>query len=113
VLAHATIQPGEPLRLTKHTVWYAYRPTVSGTVYVSVNPSCSAPPRYCVGANRYGVYTGNSPDKLTLVPPTGGPYNPNYTGIDAVAGETYWIPVGTRLPEKYEPFTVRVGTSPS
>ena len=111
-LAHATIQRGEPLRHTHHTVWYAYRPTKSGTVYVTVSDSCSSPTRDCGGSNRFGVYTGKSPSKLKLLPPTGGAYNQNYTRIDAVAGKTYWISVGTRLPEKYEPFTVRVDTSP-
>jgi hypothetical protein len=111
-LAHATIQGKEPLRLTKHTVWYAYRPTKSGTVYVTVPGSCRTATRYCGGSNRFGVYTGKSPSKLKLLPPTGGPYSPNYTRVDAVAGKTYWISVGTRLPEKYEPFTVRVDLTP-
>src|SRR4051794_8107293 len=39
-VAHATTQHGEPLARTKHTVWYAYRPTKSGTVYVTVSGSC-------------------------------------------------------------------------
>jgi hypothetical protein len=112
VLAHATYQRGEPLRHTHHTVWYAYRPTKSGTVYVTVSDSCSSPTRDCGGSNRFGVYTGKSPSKLKLLPPTGGPYSPNYTRVDAVAGKTYWISVGTRLPEKYEPFTVRVDLTP-
>jgi hypothetical protein len=97
--AYATVQPGEPLADAKHTVWYAFRPTTSRRFYVTVNPSCSfEPPDVCGGAYRYGVYTGSSPDALTPIPPThppsGAPYS-SYTRVDAVAGQTYWISVGS------------------
>jgi hypothetical protein len=113
-VAYATLQPGEPLAEAKHTVWYAYRPMTSGTVYVTVSPSCwSATPEFCGGLNRFGVYTGTSPATLTELPPSGGPYTPKYTRVDAVAGKTYWISVGSPGPEpNYEPFTVRVDASP-
>jgi hypothetical protein len=112
-VAYATVQPGEPLTETKHTVWYAYRPTKSGTVYVTVSGACTTPPHNCGGLNRFGVYKGTSPGTLTEIPQSGGPYSARYTRVDAVAGQTYWISVGSPLPEpKYEPFTVRVDASP-
>jgi hypothetical protein len=112
-VGYATVQPGEPLADTKHTVWYAYRPTKSGTVYVTISP----PSCYCY-APRFGVYTGTSPGTLTEIPqsgdPNGGPYSaPRYTRIDAVAGQTYWISVGSPVPEpNYEPFDVHIDSSP-
>jgi hypothetical protein len=112
-VGHATVQPGEPLADTKHTVWYAYRATKSGTVYVTVTPACTTPPNNCGGLNRFGVYTGTSPGALTEIPQSGGPYTQRYTRVDAVKGETYRIAVGSSLPEpNYEPFTLRVDTSP-
>ena len=111
-VAYATVQPGEPLADTKHTVWYAYRPATSGTVYVTVSPGCTSPPN-CGGLFTFGVYTGTSPGALTEMPQSGGPYSPRYTRIDAVAGHTYWISVGSPLPEpKYEPFEVHIGSRP-
>jgi hypothetical protein len=112
-LAYATVQPGEPLAETKHTVWYAFRPTKSGTVYVTVSPSCSTPPNNCGGLPRFGVYTGTSPGALTEIRKSGGPYSPRYTRIDAVAGKTYWISVGSPLPEpRHEPFDIHIESSP-
>jgi hypothetical protein len=112
-VAYATVQPGEPLAKTKHTVWYAYRPTQSGTVYVTVSPACRTPPNNCGGLPRFGVYTGTSPGTLTEIPQSGGPYSSRYTRVDAVAGHTYWISVGSPLPEpNYERFTLFVEASP-
>jgi hypothetical protein len=104
-VAYATAQPGEPLADTKHTVWYAFRPTRSGTVDVTVSGACTSAHQYCYGAFRSGVYTGTSPDALTEIPPSGD-YS---TRVDAVAGETYWIPVGSsHLDPYYEPFVIRI-----
>jgi hypothetical protein len=112
-VAYATVQPGEPLADTKHTVWYAYRPTKSGTVYVTVSGACTTPPQNCGGLFRFGVYTGTSPGTLTEIPQSGRAYSPRYTPIDAVAGQTYWISVGSPIPEpKHESFTLHVDASP-
>lgn len=111
-VAYATVQPGEPLSDTKHTVWYAFRPTTSGSVYVTVNPGCTQPGN-CGDLPRFGVYTGTSPATLTEIPQSGDGYNTRYTRIDAVAGQTYWISVGTPVPEPhYEPFDVHIDSSP-
>jgi hypothetical protein len=112
--AHATVESGEPLGRTGHTVWYAYRPKTSGTVYVTVNPGCpnNPPGDACGGSYRSGVYTGSSPDSLTLLPRSGGPYTPVYTRVDAVAGQTYWIAVGSSSDPSYQPFTVHVDAHP-
>jgi hypothetical protein len=111
-LAHATVQRKEPLSETKHTVWYRYRPTKSGTVYVTVTPSCSNPPN-CGGSARFGAYTGTKVNKLTGLTQYGGPYSSRYTRVDAVKGKTYWISVGAAGSEPdYEPFTVRIEASP-
>jgi hypothetical protein len=108
-VGYATVQPGEPLGRAKHTVWYAYRPETSGTVYAWVDGACTQSAFVCNGAYRYRVYTGDSVDKLTLIAPSG-----NSTRIDAVAGKTYWIVVGAARPEpKYQPFVLHVSPSPS
>jgi hypothetical protein len=101
-VAYATVQPGEPLADAKHTVWYAYRPEQSGTFYVN-GPT---------GRFRYGVYTGTSPGTLVPIPPPSDPYQ-TYTRVDGVAGETYWIAVGSPSPEpNHEPFVVTVTPNP-
>jgi hypothetical protein len=108
-VAFATAQPGEPLADTAHTVWYAFRPTRSGPVDVTVSGACTSASQYCFAAFRYGVYTGTSPDALTEIPPSGD-YS---TRVEAVAGQTYWISVGSARPEPYyEPFYVHVDPSP-
>jgi hypothetical protein len=112
-VAYATVQHGEPLAKTKHTVWFSYRPAKSGTVYVTVNPSCNQVPDNCGGLPRFGAYTGTSADALTEIPQSGGPYTQRYTRIDAVAGRTYRIAVGSPLPEpRHEPFTLHVDAAP-
>lgn len=108
-VGYATIQPGEPLASAKHTVWYAFRPKTSGTVYGWVDGACTQSAFNCNGAYRYRVYTGSSVDKLSPIAPSG-----NSTRIDAVAGETYWIAVGAALPEpKYQPFVLHVSPTPA
>jgi hypothetical protein len=104
-VAYATVEPGEPLADTQHTIWYAYRPTSSRMVDVILTGACSSATESCYRAFRYGVYTGTSPDALTEIPPAGE----YYTRFQAEAGRTYWIAVGKALPEPYhEPVTVRV-----
>jgi hypothetical protein len=111
-VAYATVQPGEPLSDTKQTVWYAYRPTRSVTVYVTVSPACAAQQtQYCRGQARFGVYTGTSPGTLTELPQTADGYSARYTRIDALAGQTYWISVGSPTPANYEPFDVHIDSS--
>jgi hypothetical protein len=111
-VAYATVQPGEPLADTKHTSWYAYRPATSGTVYVTVDarPIWDFNEQHYVGTVRYGVYTGTSRDNLTEIPHSG-----STTRVDAVAGETYWIAVGSPVPEpNYQPIPLYVNvTAPS
>jgi hypothetical protein len=108
-VAYATVQADEPLSRTNHTVWWAYRPTTSGTVYVTVSPGCFTTPDNCGGLPQFGVYTGSGLGELEELRQSGGPYSPRYTRIDAVAGKTYWIAVGSPLPEpNYEPFDVQI-----
>jgi hypothetical protein len=111
---HATVESGEPLGRSGHSVWYAYRPKTSGTVYVTVTPSCpyNPPGDFCGGTYRTGVYTGSRPDDLTLLHRSGGPYTPVYTRVDGVAGKTYWISVGSSFDPNYTPFTVHVDGHP-
>jgi hypothetical protein len=115
-IAHATAQSGEPLADTKHTVWYAFRPTTSGTVYVSLPNSCPAGPEFCEWDLRYGVYTGTSRSTLTQIPPSdNGTVSPqdDYTRVDAVAGKTYWISVGSPRDEpRFDPFRLHIDKSP-
>jgi hypothetical protein len=106
-VGYATVQPGEPLADTKHTVWYAYRPTTSGTLYVTVSPECN-----CNGVPSFGVYTGTSPATLTEIPQSATPNGVQYTRIDAVAGQTYWISVAETWEPDYEPFDVHIDSSP-
>jgi hypothetical protein len=112
--AHATTQHGEPLGRTGHTVWYAFRPKTSGTFYVTVTPACpyNPPGDACNGTYRSGVYTGSKLDALTRIPASGNSYTRVYTRIDAQAGETYRIIVGSTVEAKYEPFKVLVDSSP-
>jgi hypothetical protein len=115
-VAYATVQPGEPLADTEHTVWYAFRPATSGTVYVTVDGACpyNPPGPACGGTYQFGVYTGSNRDALTQIPLSQGPGDGGrvYTRVDAVAGQTYWISVGSPAPvPKYEPFTVHVSST--
>ena len=108
--AYATVQSGEPLADTKHTIWYAYRPATSGTVYVSVygNPIWDFEQNHYVGTYSYRVYTGTSRDRLTEIP-----HNGATTRVDAVAGQTYWICVGSAVPDpNYQPIDLSVQLTP-
>jgi hypothetical protein len=110
-IGSATVQPGEPLADSKHTVWYAYRPKTSGTVYVTAGGGCAQRADLCGNQGKYGVYTGTRVDALTPIPTLPG--RPRWTEVDAVAGETYWISVATFLPApNYEPFLVKVLLTP-
>jgi hypothetical protein len=115
-VAHATVQRGEPLADTKHTVWYEFRPSTSGPLYVRLPGSCPAERGYCEWDLRYGVYTGTSRSKLTLIPSsdnnTATPRD-DYTRIDAPGQQPYWISVGTpRDEERFDPFHLYIDTSP-
>jgi hypothetical protein len=111
--AYATAQRGEPLAAAGHTVWYAFRAKTTRRTYVTVNPWCrDDTPEFCVGSYSYGVYTGSRPDALTLIRPTYPPGRFKYTRIDAVAGHTYWIAIGSTFEPNYQPFTVRVAKKP-
>ena len=112
-VAHATVEPGEPLAYQRHTVWYAYTPAKSGAMYVRVFPGCDQIGN--CGGFRFGVYTGTSPGTLEEIPQSDDGYNPRYTRVDAVAGRTYWIAVGSRavaLEASYMPFTLHVDAAP-
>lgn len=109
-VAYATVQPGEPLADAKHTVWYAFRPTTSGTVYVSVDGGAiwDFEKHHYVATFRYGVYTGTSRESLTQIPFTG-----RSVRVDAEAGRTYWIAVGAPVPEPdFQPIGLRVTLTP-
>ena len=106
-LAYATVEPGEPLADAEHTLWYAWRPTRSGSV--NIWGVCTTRVEGCYGSTRFGVYTGTRPDALTEIPP----YDDRVTQVNAVAGETYWIAVGAPdlswIPDpSYEPFTIHI-----
>jgi hypothetical protein len=111
-VAYATVQPGEPLADAKHTVWYAFRPATSGTVYVKVygrEAIYDFEHSGLVGTFVSGVYTGTSRKNLTEISS-----NESSVRVDAVAGETYWIAVASPVPEPYyKPFTLWVGDSPA
>lgn len=116
-IAHATVQRGEPLSGTGHTVWYRFRPRTSGTVYVSLPASCPArPPQGCEWDLVYGVYTGTRRSALTQLPSAdNGTIFPNddYTQVEAKAGDTYWIAVATdRDTPRYAPFRLSIDAQP-
>jgi hypothetical protein len=99
--AYATTQPGEPLANSKQTVWYAFRPTTSRPLYVNMG---------YFFRGEFAIYTGSSLATLTPVPTTQDYVSKRF---DAVAGETYWIAVGTSDPDPfYYPFTVAVAPDP-
>jgi hypothetical protein len=109
-LAYATAQKGEPLAGTKHTVWYAFRPTTSGAVYVSVYGGAiwDFKEQHYVATTSYGVYTGTSRENLTQIPSEG-----RAVRIDAEAGQTYWIAIGSPVPEpNFQPIGLYVNDSP-
>lgn len=107
----ATRQPGEPAvrgpydsapRSPRRTIWFAYRPASSGTVWVSTdNP-------YGSGPVTYGVFTGPRLGDLTLIPA-----GARGTEVHAEAGKTYWIAAASDSPEPDwgPPFYVVVGTA--
>jgi hypothetical protein len=107
-LGHATVQRGEPLRRARHTVWYAWRPAHSGQVNI-FGGCTTALPESCYGPARFGVYTGSRRDALKEI----RPLDRSVTQVDAVAGKTYWIAVGSAYPPSprepsYEPFTIHI-----
>jgi hypothetical protein len=109
-LAYSTAQKGEPLAGTKHTVWYAFRPTTSGAVYVSVYGGAiwDFKEQHYVATTSYGVYTGTSRESLTQIPSQG-----RAVRIDAEAGQTYWIAIGSPVPEpNFQPIGLYVNDRP-
>jgi hypothetical protein len=108
---NATRQPGEPAvrgpydreaSRPNRTLWYAFRPTSSGDVWVSTtNP-------YGSGPVTYGVFTGPGIDDLTPIPP-----GERATEVHAEAGKTYWITVvrDSAEPSWGPPFYVVVTTA--
>jgi hypothetical protein len=80
----ASRQPGEPLDGLQ-TVWFAYRPTVTGRVAVEVSP-VGMP-----GERMVGVFTGPALGSLTPLRIGGG--MEARVAFDALPGETYWIAV--------------------
>jgi hypothetical protein len=110
-IGSATAEPGEPLADSLHSVWYAYRPTTSGKVYVTAGGGCTQRADLCGNSGVYGVYTGDRVDALTRIDTIPG--RPRWTEVDAVAGKTYWISVATYAPApNYEPFRVKVLLTP-
>lgn len=84
-------EPSTPNR----TVWYAFRPTASGTVWVSSD------------YHMEGVFTGSNLEDLTQTPP-----GMRATEVHAEAGKTYWIAVTLDSEEPaYQPFYLTIGTA--
>jgi hypothetical protein len=104
--AWATAQPGEPLANVKQTIWYTFTPAASGTFYASAQRIFRRP-----GEMKLGVYTGTS---LATLTPVGGPYSPSSSiRFNAVAGQRYWIDIGTSDAQaNYMPLYVRIATDP-
>jgi hypothetical protein len=83
----------------KQTIWYAFRPTTSQTVYVDTG---------YFFRGQYEIYTGSNVNTLTPVPSTRDGFSKR---LDAVAGQTYYIEVGTSDTEPlYDPISVEVRT---
>jgi hypothetical protein len=104
--AWATAQPGEPLANAKQTIWYTFTPATSGPLYASVDTL------YRPGSEvKFGVYTGTS---LATLTPVGGPSSPpGSIQFNAVAGQQYWIDIGTSDAQaNYMPLYVRVAPTP-
>jgi hypothetical protein len=104
-IGYGTRQAGEPaLNGATRTVWYAFRPTSTGTVYVSAEGDFTL---------SYGVFTGSSVGTLTQIPP-----GDTATQVQAEAGKTYWIAIGSlgigsdSTEPNYRPFFLTVGLSP-
>ena len=96
----ASRESGEPLNGLQ-SVWYAFRPTVSGRVAVEVASAT-------FNERVLGVYTGAA---VTALQPAGAAQGVEArVAIDAVAGETYWIAVA----RTYEngPFKLRIRPMP-
>jgi hypothetical protein len=104
--AWATTQAGEPLANDKQTIWYTFTPTTSGTLYVSVDSGY----RFASDV-QFGAYTGTS---LATLTPVGGPSSPPASiQFNAVAGQQYWVDIGTSDAQaNYIPLSVRVATTP-
>jgi hypothetical protein len=95
--AYATKQPGDPMTSAKQTLWYAFRPTTSRTLYADLG---------YFFRGQYEIYTGSSLGTLTRVPSVRDGFSKRF---DAVAGETYYIGVGTSDEEPlYDPFYLEV-----
>ena len=103
-IGNATRERGEPAvrgpygqkpSTPNRTVWYALRPTASGTVWVSSD------------YYREGVFTGSKLENLTQIPP-----GVRGTEVHSEAGKTYWIAVTFDSEEpRYEPFYLTIGTA--
>jgi hypothetical protein len=95
VTSWATVQPGEPLANVKQTIWYTFTPATSGPLEVDIA-------RAERNTGRFGVYTGSS---LATLTPVAGPVslrtdrNDGHVQFNAVAGQQYWIDVGTSDPQ--------------
>ena len=105
--AWATAQPGEPLANVKQTVWYRFTPATSRTVDVSAQRIFRRRP----GELKLGVYTGTS---LATLTPVGGPFSQSSTiRFNAVAGQQYWIEVGSSDAQaSYMPLYVLIAGHP-
>ena len=96
----ASRQPGEPIHGLQ-TVWYAYRPTVSGRVAVEAQAPDHSP-------RVVAVYTGLSLHDLVRVGI--GESSEARVAFDATAGETYWIATGRTYTTG--PYVVRIRPMP-
>jgi hypothetical protein len=106
--AFATVQPGEPLAAEKHTVWYRFRPTRSGTAYVSVEKGeyWDFERGSYATSRKFGVYTGTDREHLTEATSSSGF---GALRIDAQPGQTYWISLASAFPEpNFQPFHIFV-----
>jgi hypothetical protein len=101
-LDEATTEAGEPSH-GRQTVWYSYRPSVSGRVAVELRGFQNMSPVL-------SVYTGSTLDTLQAV----GRDDDYYTRVpfEAVAGQTYRIAVGMRYASGDADFELRVRNAP-
>ena len=92
-VGHASAQPGESDLVAPRTVWYAFRPALSGRVTIQVTWGLTF---------NSGVFTGTPPSALTQLPPA------PFGAVDVVGGQTYWIVVYGYGDPTYEPFTIDI-----
>jgi hypothetical protein len=103
VLGGSTIEPAEtaftPAGTPNRTVWYAFHPTTTGLISVSVTG---------IYAMSLAFYTGPSINSLTFILPS----HPG-VAVPVAAGHTYWIQVGTRsaIPD-FRTFTLTLRPTP-